>query len=103
MDRFSNKGYLFLRELDTSKYLSYSMPKVMDWFRKGRGYISFEKRDTSFCYKECIHGFNTTNGYVYYKPFGKKHDYKTGVQITDTLSINDIWIAHVVTCSGCEE
>ena len=99
--KFSVQGQLFIRILDTSEYKSYDMPSLKEWFRKGRGYIAFTENDTSFCFKECESGVNTSSGYIYYRK--KKNEYKTRVQIVDSLDLGEGWHAEIVKCKGCNE
>lgn len=100
-NEFSNQGILFLRILDTSKYRSYDMPYLKEWFRNGRGYISFSENDTSLCFKECECGRYTATGTIHYgRKTGK---YKSSVQLIDSLYLGNGWFAHIVKCTGCND
>jgi hypothetical protein len=101
VNKFSVNGSIFLRVMDTSIYHYFFMPQLKKWFQKGRGYINFEKNDTSCCFKEC--GYTSAAGYIYYKSFGRQRPYRSEVNIVDSATIGLNWIAHVITCNGCDD
>lgn len=95
------KKQMFLRASDTTIYDQYSMQELKKWFKNSRGYISFREEDTSFCFKECEDGSHIAAGYVYYE---KRHEnYKSGLEIVDSLRLNENWFAYVVKYDGCNE
>lgn len=101
VDRFSVRGSLFLRQLDTADYQDFNVPKAMAWFRAGRGYIALDPGDTSFCYRDCEVGGFMANAYVYSGP--RRYGYKDIVQMIDSVNLGGGWYAHVTTCRGCDE
>ena len=101
VDRFSENGYLFLRDLDTAEYALWNVPRVVGWFRRGRGWLALDPGDTTICYRSCEVGGFLANACIHSAPM--RHSYKSGVRMIDSLDLGSGWYAHVTTCRGCDE
>lgn len=93
------QGDLFLREMDTAEYAKHDLPKLMSWFRAGKGYIAIEDEYTAFCYRECEVGRYSAHGRAYFRRM--QHQYKSVVVVVDSTDLGNGWYAHVTMCTGC--
>nr|WP_294906815.1 hypothetical protein [uncultured Lacibacter sp.] len=97
LDSFSSKGgSVFITEIEY-RYSGFIMPKLETWFKNGHGWLSFEKHDTVFSYKEWSNGLDDIYGTIQLGPI----DTSKYRQFEDTLKLKDNWYAIVRKCCGC--
>jgi hypothetical protein len=101
LNEFVQEGTLFLRPMDSDKYLNHEMPNLNNWFNMGRGYISFSETDTSFCFKSCEKGSYTMYATIEKLSNIEIKSYNESVIILDTMILENSWKAIVTECNGC--
>ena len=99
IEEFTKGGDLYLIEEDTVKYSSFNQIKLKNWFKNDRGSILIRGNGS----EEIT--FRTCNGDTWGDLFHGERlgNYKSTVQIIDSLELKDGWIAYVVSCKDCDD
>lgn len=101
VDAFANDGDLFLRTLDTSAYMSFNVPLLMNWYRNGGGFISIEPGHKYICYRDRERGAYTSGAYL--EQGVSRRKYTLVAQVVETMTLENGWKAEVLTCTGCNQ
>ena len=102
IDSFSRQGILFIGAdiVDTSYFNQLKMPKLKEWFNKGRSMVSFSEKDTAAFYKYCNNGLHAAYAKVY-KDSPIEPSTNPNVKLIDTLRLKGGWFAKVTECENC--
>jgi hypothetical protein len=89
-----------------------NLPKLNQWFlhtnKKGgtRSFISFDGERLEASYMSCSSGSVHYTGHLYYSPTGIRpsftKNWKSIVELRDSLSFGDNWYYLLTRCDGCD-
>ena len=102
LDSFTTRGRVFIGGAmsDTNDFAGFDMPRLKEWYKKGRGLISFDKADTLAIYRECDNGGHQAWAHIRKTKFNPK-EFNSSVSLIDTLQLPNNWYALVIQCRGC--
>ncbi len=93
------RGGLIFIGRDTIEYPKERLPRLMGWFRRGRGIIDMDGGRAEVYYRDCRTGRYNAWGVVYYERL--KYPWISVVEMVDSTDLGNGWHAHVTTCVGC--